>query len=110
MIKLENKKLTVDGVPWTLDYPVQDAFESDSNVIVLFDSGGDALKIQNFKNLVCYSKNRELRWIADLPTDKPADTYCGIKSKEPLVLYSFCSYTAEIDKVSGDILKKTFTK
>ena len=110
MIELIDKKLKVDGLEWELDYRVQDAFESGSNVIVLFDPSGDALKIQNFKNLVCYSKNKELLWIADLPTDKPADTYCGISSRDPLKLYSFCSYTVRIDPSSGEIIEKTFTK
>lgn len=110
MIELLNKKLRVDGKIWELNYAVLDAFEHESDIIILFDSSGDALKIKNFKNLVCYSKNMKKKWIAELPTDKPADAYCGIISRIPLVLYSFCSYNAEINLSNGKIVKKTFTK
>ena len=109
MIQCSNGKLEVNGVAWELDYPVLDAFAYDSNVIVLFDPDA-GLKIPNFANLVCYGNDGEKIWVAELPTNKTADTYCGIISRSPLLLYSFCSYDVEIDPNTGKIIKQNFTK
>lgn len=118
MIECFDGKLKVDGVVWKLDYSVQEAFEKDSNIIVLFDSD-EGLKIPIFNNLVCFKKNGEQLWVAELPIDTPrdkyfghasSDTYHSIKSQRPLVAYSFSSYYAEIDPSTGKIIKKVFTK
>lgn len=118
MIELVDKKLKVDGIEWELPYRVQDAFESGSNIIVLFDSD-EGLSLPQFNNLVCFDRNAQQVWIAELPIDTPrdkyfrhakSDVYYSITSRKPLVAYSFTSYEAEIDLDTGKIIKKTFTK
>ncbi|MBO1254470.1 hypothetical protein J3L16_02080 [Alteromonas sp. 5E99-2] len=109
MIEFSQGKLKVDGLLWELEYPIIDVIEFEKAVIVLFDPDA-GLNMNQFANLVCYTRSCEKLWIAELPTSKSSDTYCGMISKNPLALYSFCSYDVEIDPRNGKILKKTFTK
>jgi hypothetical protein len=109
-ISFDGNELTLGDCRVVLAYPVKDAFELDGKVIVLLDPDANLGRDGQFANLMALSPAGEHLWTAQLPTDKPADVYYRIISRQPLLADSFCSYECELDPQSGRIISKKFFK
>jgi hypothetical protein len=101
-IRLANRNLD-------LEYPILDAFELGSKIIVLFEPGAKRSAGQ-FKNLIAVSPNGERIWEAELPTTISSDAYYRFSSKNPIIVDSLSSFASTIDDSTGRILQKDFYK
>ena len=106
MINCKDHILNVDGVQFTLDYPIQEAFEYDDSIVVLFRP--ESKKTGQFQNLIALSRVGRIKWTADLPTSETVEAYYSVEPGTPLIAGSFCGYRCEIDPRTGRILCKTF--
>ncbi len=109
-LKVEGNTIRINDISVTLDYVIIDFFLSGSRIIVLLDSEANLGNHGQFKNLMCLKADGKLDWVAELPTAKLFDAYYKIAKKNPLIVYSRCSYTCEIDINTGKIIRKEFTK
>jgi len=55
-------------------------------------------------------RSGQILWTAELPTTDPGDRYYKIPSSDPLTAYSVRSYDCVIDRHTGYILERVFTK
>jgi len=106
-VKFSGKVLQVGANAFVLEYEIRDAFLTDYGIIVLYHP--DAFK-GKFRNLECFSTEGEKLWTAELPDPGREDAYYRITSYSPLTLYSFTSYTCQINTTTGKIEKREFTK
>lgn len=110
MITFSEKQIVIDGKAFDLEYTIVDAFEFNNLVVVLFDPDDYTLKFGQFANLLAINAAGKHIWTAELPTTASGDRYYKIASKQPLIVYSVCSYECEIDCATGRIVKSTFFK
>ena len=95
---------------YKLDHKVISFLEFNSYVIVLFDYM-DFPKTEQAKNLRCYNKNMELKWIAEHPTNAINDCYTQIRiNKNSLEANNFAGYFCKIDLETGMLMNSEFTK
>lgn len=90
--------------------PVIDVHDVGEVVVVLFDPDSRPSKFGEFANLVAFDRRRRLAWRAELLTTNSADRYYQIRSAEPLIADSSCSYECQLDPRSGRIVAKEFYK
>jgi len=109
-IRFVERELSIDGTRHEMPYPIDDAIEYGDSVIILFDPDSADEGNGRFHNLVAVDRSGEVEWTADLPTEDPGDRYYRIASSDPLIAYSVRSYDCVIDRTSGRILERTFTK
>jgi|HubBroStandDraft_1064217.scaffolds.fasta_scaffold04103_8 hypothetical protein len=110
IINFVERQLSIEGVQHQLTFPIDDAFEYNGMVIVLFDPDSPAEDFRPFHNLIAVDPSGQQKWEAELPTSSPGDRYYRISSKNPLTVYSAQSYDCVIDPSTGRIVTKTFTK
>jgi len=109
-LKYADKNLYINNRLVTLDYPIKEAFTLSDKIIVLSDPDSNLGKDGQFKNLICLDKRGNIVWVAEMPTDKNSDVYYKISKRNPLTVYSFCSFECEIDIKNGTIKRKIFFK
>ena len=110
-LKIKSQVLFVNEVQLNLDYPVSEAFLIESKIIVLFDPDSNLQRFGQFANLIALdAQTHDLIWTSELPTTETGDAYYKITSRKPLVAFSVCSYSCEIDLETGKISNKTFYK
>jgi len=110
VIRYVERELFIDGRRYEMPHPIDDAIEYEGSVIVLFDPDSADEGSGRFHNLVAVDRSGRVEWTAELPTDDPGDRYYRIASSDPLTAYSVRSYDCVIDRTSGHILDRTFTK
>lgn len=98
------------GCDVTTDEERKDAFVLSDITVVFLDPDANLGKGGQFRNLLGYSASGEVLWKAELPTEKNADVYWKIKSKEPLIAVSFTSYECEISCKNGKLVTKKYYK
>jgi hypothetical protein len=79
-------------------------------VVILLDPDSSDEGNGRFHNLVALDRSGQPMWIAELPTLNPGDRYYQIPPNDPLIAYSVSSYDCVIDRRTGRISSKTFTK
>jgi len=85
-------------------------FELGERKIVLFDTD-DAIPLAGQSpNLVCFSKNGKIDWIAELLTSDTGETYYQVLSVTPLVADSIFSWRCTIDAENGRIIEREWLK
>ena len=109
-ISFENNVLHIDSNSFSLDHNIEEAFAIEDRIIVLFDPDANMGNEGQFRNLLCLQADGKVRWVAELPTEKSTDVYYKVAKRNPLIVYSFCSYECEIDIATGRIRTKAFTK
>lgn len=109
-VEVREGKLILRGQQTSTDYPVSDAFQEDDKIIVLFDPDSKTGKFGQFPNLIAIDRRGQKIWTAQLPTTETGDAYYRISSRKPLIAYSVCSYSCEIDTQTGKIKQKIFYK
>ncbi len=109
-IEIRDARLFVDGSSLDTEYPVSNAFCDGSKLIVLFDPDSKINKFGQFANLIAVDILGRTIWTAELPTTETGDAYYRIVSQNPLVAYSVCSFSCEIDLDTGKIKHKSFYK
>ena len=90
-----------------MKYPISDAYSINNQIVVLYDP--DAFK-GKFRNLECFSLEGEKDWTAELPDPGREDYYFQIASYNPLKVYSFTSYTCQINIKTGKIEQREFSR
>lgn len=110
MITFAGDTISIDDRPMRLAYPVRDAFRLGDRIIVLYDPNANTSGFGQFPNLIALGLDGRKLWTAELPTSESGDSYSEIVSREPLIAYSWKSYSAEIDVGSGKIKARTFLK
>src|SRR4051812_14436996 len=107
MIRFSGTTVSIDQLSIDMAYPIEEAFDVNGKVIVLFNPDAFIEKFGQFNNICALdSKGRRL-WTADLPTTDTGDCYYKIASRAPLIAYSVCSYECEIDIETGRIKRRT---
>jgi hypothetical protein len=89
---------------------VKEAFVLGDKVIVLLDPDACVGGSEPFRNLLALDFSGNRVWTAELPTDKPADVFTRIVSREPLRADSFSSFECSIDPSNGRLLAAVFSK
>lgn len=89
---------------------VKQEFKLGERRIVLFDTDDICPLAGQSPNLVCFSKEGEIDWIAELPTSGTGETYYQVLSVNPLVADSFFSRRCTINKENGRIVEQEFLK
>jgi hypothetical protein len=110
IVTFVEQQLSIDGGKHELPFPIDEAFEYDGLVVVLFDPDSPAETFRPFRNLIALDASGHQQWEADLPTSNPGDRYYKVTSKDPLTACSTQSYDCVIDVSTGRIMVKTFTK
>lgn len=109
MIKFNGNELHVNGSVFKLEFPIQEAREFGSQIIVLFRP--DASKAPGqFRNLVAYDSKGRIIWEAELPTSYSMDAYYQLLPGPRLVADSYCSYRCQLDPATGRITSKEYYK
>jgi hypothetical protein len=109
-IRYVERDLFIDGTRHELPYPIDNAIEYEDSVVILFDPDSADEGNGRFHNLVAFDRSGQVLWRAELPTTDPGDRYYKIPSSDPLTAYSVRSYDCVIDRRTGRILDRTFTK
>jgi hypothetical protein len=104
------RELHLDGTTHILEFPIEEAFEQGSLVIVFFAPDSDPKRFGQFHNVIAVDRRGWKVWEADLPTSNTGDRYYKIATRDPLTLYSTQSYDVVVDSATGRIIEKTFTK
>jgi hypothetical protein len=104
------RDLFIDENRHELQYPIDHAIEYEDSVVILFDPDSADEGDGRFHNLVAFDRSGQVLWTAELPTKDAGDCYYKIISSDPLIAYSFRSYDCLIDRRTGRILERTFTK
>jgi hypothetical protein len=110
VLSFDGPTLVIGARHLTMPYPVKDAFQLGNRIVVLLDPDANMTPDRQFHNLMALDSKGDIAWVAELPTGKPADTYCRIVSRQPLRADSFCSYECEIDLDTGKIVSRRFFK
>jgi hypothetical protein len=95
---------------WLLNMPKehQSLGLPDGGRVVVYDWMGSP---SPYRNLVCVGPDGKLRWTAELPTTEPADCFVGIRRDgDALLANSWSCYAVWINPVTGESLKREFTK
>jgi hypothetical protein len=103
------RELFIDGARRELPYPIDNAINYGDSVIILFDPDCADEGNGRFHNLVAFDRSGRVLWTVELPTTDPGDRYYKVSSY-PLTAYSVRSYDCIIDRHTGRILERTFTK
>ncbi len=93
-----------------LPHPADDAFVLADRLVVLYSPSSESGKVGQFPNLVAFSEDGDLVWIAELPTTQTGDCYYRVVSRQPLVANSVRSFQCTIDPDSGRLVSKEFMK
>jgi hypothetical protein len=109
-IRHVGRDLFIDGTRHELQYPIGNAIEYEDSVIILFDPDSADEGNGRFHNLVAFDRSGQALWTAELATKDAGDRYYKIPSSDPLIAYSVRSYDCVIDRRTGRILERTFTK
>jgi hypothetical protein len=109
-IRFLERELFIDGARHELPYPIDSAIEYEDSVIILFDPDCADEGNGRFHNLVAFDRSGRALWTAELPTTDPGDRYYKVPSSEPLIAYSVRSYDCVVDRHTGRILERTFSK
>jgi hypothetical protein len=109
MIRFEKSKLTLDGRDFELEYPIQDARELGSRVIVLFRPESSR-GVGQFQNLVAYDDEGRKLWAAEIPTNLGMDAYYQLLPGPELIADSYSSFRCTLDPETGVLVAKSFHK
>ena len=109
-VSFVERELTIDGATHVLEFPIDEAFDHGSVVIVFFAPDSGPKRFGQFHNVIAVDRQGNKVWEADLPTSNTGDRYYNIASRDPLTLYSTQSYDVVLDAATGRILEKRFTK
>lgn len=102
--------IVIDERRLHLPYKIKEAHEISNNILILFAPGEFKSEEKAFNNLHYYDRQGRMLWVAELPTDEPMDRYYKIKSIDPIIAYSVCSYSCNIDPSTGKIIESKFYK
>ena len=108
MIEINGNKVRFDGREINGEYPVCDARQARSILLVLYRP--ESFRGGQFRNLVAFDLSGCEVWRAELPTSMSMDAYYQIVSESPIIADSYCSYRCTINEATGKILKKEFFK
>ena len=82
-----------------------------TGTVTLFDPDSNEDLSRSFQNLRLYDENGQEIWKAELPKSYKGDCYVSFKIVgDKIIGFGFFSWMAEIDPLSGKILKKELTK
>jgi len=109
-IRYVERGLFIDGTLHELPYPIDNAIEYEDSMVILFDPNSADEGNGWFHNLVSFDHLGQVMWTAELPTTDPGDRYYKVPSSDPLTAYSVRSYDCIIDRHTGRILERIFTK
>jgi len=109
-ITFVERELRIDGQPHILAFPIDEAFQHGSLVVVVFAPDSDPKKFGQFHNVIAVDCEGNKVWEADLPTSNTGDRYYRVANREPLTLNSTQSFDVVLDPATGRIIEKVFTK
>jgi outer membrane protein assembly factor BamB len=77
--------------------------------LVVFD--WSARKEYRWRNLVCFDRNGDVAWTAELPEDTGSDCFVGVKVDGGTIWANTWScYVLTLDPRTGETLSRAFTK
>lgn len=110
--------LVIDGRPFSLVYPIREAFALDNEIIVLLDPNAylndpsyskERRRGKNaLRNLLALTTDGEMLWEAEFP--EQVDYYYEVSCRSPLTALTFSSFRCEIDPKTGRIVRMEFLK
>jgi len=106
-LKFAGDSIKITGRSITTKHPVESAFRIGDRIIVLYDPDSET---HGHSNLACLDLDGRELWRAEFPRADREDYYYRIASADPLVAYSFTSFSCEISLDDGRIVKAEFFK
>lgn len=107
-VSYKDRSISVDGSTWETGHLIKDVFQLGEILFVIFDYRAYEKSVPA-KNLVAYTKNGDLIWAAENPTEAGSDGYIHFIDKMDGALWvrNFNGYECRIDLSNGRILEKT---
>lgn len=109
-LEFQNKKITIYGESFQLDYNILDARIIKNLAVVIYKFDNLAPKHRQFNNCQAFNSEGKLIWTAEHPTTTTSDFYVEFMDSKKNRLWNFGCYICKLDFKSGKLLKADFTK